>query len=62
MIKISSYLQYWDLNNLYDWAMSQRLPVNCLSGSKILLNLMKVSLKNYKQESNEGYSLKVDVQ
>ena len=39
--KESSYLKYWDVNNLYRWAILQKLPVMFLSGLKIFLNLMK---------------------
>ena len=35
--KDSSYLQYWEVNNLYDWVMSQKLPVNNFEW----INLMK---------------------
>ena len=45
--KESSYLNYWDVNNLYGWAMSQKFPVNNFKLIKIkwikLLNLMDTS-------------------
>ena len=40
--KESSYIQYWEKNNLYGWEMSQKLPVNGFKWKKILLNLMKI--------------------
>ena len=32
--KKSLYLQYLDVNNIYGWAMSQKLPVNNFEGIK----------------------------
>ena len=40
--KESSYIQYLDANNLYGWAMSQKLPVN---GFKWLKNTSKIDKK-----------------
>ena len=36
-------LKYWDVNNLCGWITSQKLHQIIFSGSKILLNLMKIS-------------------
>ena len=38
----SSYLKYWDVNNLYRWAVQQKLLVNGLKGLKNYLNLMNI--------------------
>ena len=56
----SSYIQYLDANNLYDWAMSKKLPVN---GFKWTDNdeISEEFIKNYNENDNKGYILEVDV-
>ena len=56
-----SYIQYLDANNLYGWALSQKLPVN---GFKWVKNTSKIDeefIKNYHKDSDKGYILDVDV-
>ena len=57
-----SYIQYWDVNNLYGWAMSQKLPVNNFEWIKDTSQFNEDFIKNYNEESDEGYFLEVDVQ
>ena len=38
--KDSSYIQYLDANNLYEWAMSQKLSVDGFKWKKTFLSLM----------------------
>ena len=37
-----SYIQYWDVNNLYGSAMSQKLSVNKFEWKRMLFNLVKI--------------------
>ena len=56
----SSYIQYLDANNLYGWAMSQKLPVNgfkWIDSNKI----NEEFIKNYNENNKERYILEVDV-
>ena len=39
--KESPYIQYLNANNLYGWAVSQKLPVNGFKWKKMCLILMK---------------------
>ena len=59
--KESSYLQYWDVNNLYGWVMSQKLPVNNFEWIEEASQFNEDFIKNYNEESDEGHFLKVDV-
>ena len=60
--KKSSYLKYWDVNNLYGWAMSQKLPVNDFEWIKDTSQFNEDFIKSYNEESNKGYFLEVNVQ
>ena len=60
--KESSYCQYWDVNNLYGWTMSQKLPVNKFDWIKDTSQFNEDFIISYKEESEEGYFLQVDVQ
>ena len=58
---ISSHLMYLDTNNLYGWAMSQKLPVNGFKWVKKLSKFNKDFIKNYDGNSKKEYFLEVDI-
>ena len=58
----SSYLMYLDANNLYGWAMSQKLPVNGFKWENDLSRFNEDFIKNYNENSDIGYFLEVDVE
>ena len=59
--KESSYIQYLDANNLYGWAMSQKLPKNNFKWVEDTSRINEEFIKNYNENSNKGYILEVDV-
>ena len=58
----SSYLMYLDPNILYGWAMCQTLPINGFKWEDDLSRFNERFIKNYNENSNEGYFLEVDVE
>ena len=57
----SSYIQYLDANNLYGWAMSQKLPVNGFKWVNDISEISEEFIKNYDENNDKGYILEVDV-
>ena len=60
----SSYLEYLDANNLYGWAVSQKLPVDDFEWVEEddLSNFNDSFIKNYDENSDKGYILEVHVE
>ena len=53
----SSYIAYLDANNLYGWAMPQKLPVYGFEWVKHLSKFNEDFIKNYDENSDNGYFL-----
>ena len=60
--KESSFLQYWDVNNLYGQAMSQKVPVNNFEQIKDTSQFNTDFTKNQNEKSDQWYFLEFDVQ
>ena len=60
--KESSYLKYWDVNNLSGWAMLQKLPVDGFEWLKDTSQFNEDFIESYNEKSDEGYFLEVDAQ
>ena len=49
--KESSYIQYWDINNLYERQMLQKLLLNNFERIKDTSQFNKVFIKNYDEKA-----------
>ena len=58
----SSFLEILNANNLYGWAMFQKLPVNGFKRVENLSEFNENFIKKYDKNSNTGYFLEVDVE
>ena len=56
------FLQYWDVNDLYRWAILENLPVNSFEWTEDTFQFNEGFRKNYKGKSDERYFLEINVQ
>ena len=65
MIKaLNLHIEYLDANNLYGWAMSQKLPVDGFQQIEKddLSKFNESFIKNYDESSDKGYILEADIE
>ena len=55
--KESTYLEHLDANNLYGWAICEKLPVNDFECLDDLSIFTEDFIKNYEENSDKGYIL-----
>ena len=60
--KESSYIQYEDANNLYEFPMIQKFPVDVFEWKRDMPKYNEGFVKNYDEDINKGFIFKVDVE
>ena len=55
--KESLFLKYWDVNDLYSWAITRKLPVNDLRLVENISEFDESLIKSYNEERDDGYFL-----
>ena len=58
----SLYILYVDANNLYGWAMIQKLLLDGFKWIKKVSRIDEDFIKNYDKDSDNGYILEVDIE
>ena len=56
-----SFRKYWDVNNLYGLAMSQKLPVDGFKWIENISQFNKDFIENHNKDSDEGCFLEIDI-
>ena len=59
--KESSFLIYTDYDNLYEKAMSEKLPVDGFEWVEDISEIDENFIKNYDKDSNVGYFIEADI-
>ena len=60
--KEQSYIQYWDINNLYGWEISKKFLVSNFDQIEDTSQFHEDFIKNFDEESDKEYFFEVDVQ
>ena len=58
----SSYFMYWDVNNLYEWLLSQKLPVDGFKQRNDKFNFYEDFIQSYDENSDKAWILEVDAE
>ena len=57
----SLFIEYIDANNLHEWAMCKKLPIDTFMWEQDLSILTNDFIKNYNENSDKGYLFHVDI-